>query len=378
MARHIGPLRRLSIYKTKPTSTLPSVLNGVGGESVDGTTQPYMLCWEIVIAEEVGNYLYDETGAPIGIQYRQKSDAAEVFSTYVFEKNLQGDIIAIYNESGTKIASYTYDAWGNFTLTYASGISATDRVAATNNPFTYRGYYFDSETDLYYLNSRYYNSNWGRFISSDIYLSTGQDITGYNTFAYCGNNPVMRSDDDGKFWNIVAGAVIGAAINIGVSALNSFLAGEEYTWKNALVDGLSGAVTGAFAATGFGAIVQASVGAATSFAGSVATDKLNGEEANWVRASNAAALGAFTGWLGGAGVRANTAVRKADSSCIKVLEKAASGGYKTLRGAKSAMTQAINRLNKALKPVVWETTVNFAKGAGLSVFGMYIYDRVNE
>ena len=63
-------------------------------------------------------YLYDENGAPVGLQYRNKSDAKNVFYTYYFEKNLQGDIIAIYTENGTKIGSYTYDAWGNCTSSY--------------------------------------------------------------------------------------------------------------------------------------------------------------------------------------------------------------------------------------------------------------------
>ena len=63
-------------------------------------------------------YLYDENGAPIGLQYRNKSDAKNVFYTYYFEKNLQGDIVAIYTENGTKIGSYTYDAWGNCTSSY--------------------------------------------------------------------------------------------------------------------------------------------------------------------------------------------------------------------------------------------------------------------
>ena len=93
--------------------------------------------------------------------------------------------------------SYTYDAWGNFTTLYHNGGAIT---TATNNPYTYRGYYYDADLELYYLQSRYYDSNTCRFINADCYVSTGQGILGYNMFAYCGNNPVMRVDPNGEGW----------------------------------------------------------------------------------------------------------------------------------------------------------------------------------
>ena len=68
------------------------------------------------------------------------------------------------------------------------------------NPFRYRGYYYDAEGGLYYLQSRYYDPVIGRFVSADEYVSTGQGIVGYNMFAYCGNNPVTRADSTGHFW----------------------------------------------------------------------------------------------------------------------------------------------------------------------------------
>ena len=144
-------------------------------------------------------YLYDENDAPIGLQYRNKSDAKNVFYTYYFEKNLQGDIIAIYTESGTKIGSYTYDAWGNCTISTESGTTTIQkRIVRTLNPFRYRGYYYDTDTGLYYLQSRYYNPQWGRFLNADGYVSTGTGLLGYNMYAYCDNNPVMSADYGGE------------------------------------------------------------------------------------------------------------------------------------------------------------------------------------
>jgi len=132
------------------------------------------------------------------MQYRNSGYITEDwFDSYLFRKNLQGDIIGVYNESGTLLVSYTYDAWGNQTVTYSNGGAST---AARYNPFRYRGYYYDSETGFYYLNSRYYDPETGRFINADSYISTGQGLAGNNMFAYCGNDPINRLDSNGELW----------------------------------------------------------------------------------------------------------------------------------------------------------------------------------
>ena len=183
-------------------------------------------------------YLYDESGAPIGLQYRSKSDAKNVFYTYYFEKNLQGDIIAIYTEDGTKIGSYTYDAWGNCTYSYATGATTVQKkIVQMFNPFRYRGYYYDYDTGLYYLQSRYYNPTTGRFINADGYVSTGTGLLGYNMYAYCNNNPVMNVDYTGHswedFWDVLNTAVgllfernVVENVSIGVSVVSAVLSGR--------------------------------------------------------------------------------------------------------------------------------------------------------
>ena len=169
---------------------------------MDGANHVYTLNGTQIVSEAWGNYLliylYDESGAPIGLQYRTKSYAANVFDTFYFEKNLQGDIIAVYNADGDKIGSYTYDAWGNCTVTVFSGTTTLEKnVVRTYNPFRYRGYYYDTETGLYYLQSRYYNPAGGRFLNADKLISTGQGLFGCNMYAYCNNSPIMFVDHTG-------------------------------------------------------------------------------------------------------------------------------------------------------------------------------------
>ena len=117
---------------------------------------------------------------------------------YYFRKNIFGDILAVYNSSKTALATYTYDAFGNASVTYANVQNNSARL----NPFRYRGYYWDDELELYYLQSRYYDPEIGRFISPDSVENINpSEIFGLNLYAYCNNNPIMNVDPTGKDWN---------------------------------------------------------------------------------------------------------------------------------------------------------------------------------
>ena len=144
-----------------------------------------------IISQKTGTasmyFDYSADGNPFHMSYNG--------SFYYFVLNGQGDVIALLDSSGNTVVEYTYDPWGKV-------LSVTGTLAGTlgqANPIRYRGYYYDSETGFYYLQSRYYDPETGRFISSDGYLSTGQDILGNNMFAYCLNNPVNNHDPSGKF-----------------------------------------------------------------------------------------------------------------------------------------------------------------------------------
>ena len=191
----------------------------------------YYLDGSRIIAEETnGNvivYLYDASGSPAGMQYHASSYAEDDWDIFWYEKNFQGDIVAVYSEAGTKLVSYTYDAWGNFTRTYTNGGQNT---AAANNPFTYRGYYHDYDLGLYYLNSRYYDSAVGRFINSDSLIAGNSgSIHGYNLFAYCFNNPVNMTDSEGT-WAVFT--AISTEFNYLINAYNSWKIKKDENLKD--------------------------------------------------------------------------------------------------------------------------------------------------
>ena len=144
------------------------------------------------------------------------SYAEDAWDVYWYEKNLQGDIVAVYNEAGTKLISYEYDAYGRSrSMQYSGGYSTT----AYNNPFRYRGYYYDEDIGLYYLNSRYYDAYTGRFISADGEISgVGGDIQGYNLYSYCFNNPVNMDDPTGQWPKWVGKAIAIVAVTAVVVA----------------------------------------------------------------------------------------------------------------------------------------------------------------
>ena len=126
---------------------------------------------------------------------------------FVLRKNAQGDITDIFTINGDLVAHYEYDAWGNHKVLDKEGNEITDLNHIGNmNPFRYRGYFYDVETNLYYLINRYYDPETGRFISQDQISYLQPDvINGLNLFAYCGNNPVMRIDENGCFWEKIKG-----------------------------------------------------------------------------------------------------------------------------------------------------------------------------
>ena len=139
-------------------------------------------------------YSYDANGILYNVRYTLTDGGTEY--SYYYTHNSRGDIVGIYNGAGELKAHYEYDAWGNvISITDNNGNAITNPNHIGNlNPFRYRGYYQDTETGLYYLMSRYYDPITHRFINADGYFQSGGSILDANTFAYCGNNPVLNVD----------------------------------------------------------------------------------------------------------------------------------------------------------------------------------------
>ncbi len=163
-------------------------------------------------------FLYDESSM-VGMQYTSSIYGTSI---YYYLRNLQGDVIGIYDTSGNKVVEYLYDAWGNCTIKSTT----TNYTVAHVNPIRYRGYYYDEGTKLYYLNSRYYNPLWRRFISPDdtAYMDAENPI-GLNLYAYCYNDPVNYSDPSGHIPWLISAALLftpvgGTTLQITTSVLS--------------------------------------------------------------------------------------------------------------------------------------------------------------
>ena len=188
----------------------------------------------------VMDFIYDNTGKPYAVKYDNQ--------IFYYVLNLQGDVIAIVTTWGAAYGTYTYDAWGNI-------ISQSGTMAAVN-PIRYRGYYYDSETGLYYLGSRYYDPAVKRFMNADgAAFATinpyGDGLTDKNYFAYCNNNPVMQKDDDGELGHIAVGAIIGGVLGAGLEVASQIIGGKSsIDWVSVGIEAANGALTGALVAAG--------------------------------------------------------------------------------------------------------------------------------
>ena len=159
-------------------------------KTVNGTETDYFYNGSVLIGMQRSGtrylFSYDAGGNAVSVKYNG--------NTYYYVRNGQGDIVKLIDATGSAVVEYTYNTWGK-------AVTTTGSLAGTLGliqPFRYRGYVYDWETGLYYLQSRYYDPTTGRFISADVLLSTGQGVLGHNCYAYCLGNPVNMVDDGGS------------------------------------------------------------------------------------------------------------------------------------------------------------------------------------
>ena len=142
-------------------------------------------------------FMYDENGTPVAMK-NYTSGSSSTYSLYYYIVNAQGDVVGMATKSGSIVAKYKYDAWGKLlSATTGSGAALSKTSAFYLQPLRYRGYVYDNESGLYYLQSRYYDPVVGRFINADNIIM--QNLQGTNLFAYWYNNPVNRTDPTGHY-----------------------------------------------------------------------------------------------------------------------------------------------------------------------------------
>ncbi len=358
--------------KTIPTSTQPNIFHYV----YDGNN--------LVRETKSGTSFYTKTF----LYNSQGIIGFAIGSTvYTYRKNLFGDIVAIYNGS-TKVAEYAYDAYGKCTI-----VTDTYNIARAN-PFRYRGYYWDSDLQLYYLMSRYYDPTTGRFINADSleYLDP-ETIGGLNLYAYCGNNPVMGVDPEGHMpqWMktalvVVAGAaviagiagitvltggtvapvLVGAALGAASSGISSAVMqladSKKISISELLVDMTVGGIMGAFGGSTIGKLGMTIAGGTTGFVSSIAMDWVEGEEIDLASAFESAIVGSLFSYNSGSGQQFAT---KGTTSAIKGTLKKISRGTGSWKKGLSKIYR--NKLNKITNEMVSEMWSGFGKDIGTDI-----------
>ncbi len=249
-------------------------------KTVNGATTTFNLVGSTILSQTKNGqtlvFLYDGNGTLIG--FKDKSANKD----YFYLKNLQGDIVKIIDTNKTVVATYEYDDWGKL-LVSEDSLTAVGKL----NPFRYRGYYYDTESGLYYLNSRYYDPEIGRFINADGEMASVSDsVHGFNLFAYCFDNPINNSDSEGNWPSWATKIAVGTAVIAAAALLTVVTAGSGTALACFAVGALKGSAMGA------------AVGAVTGAATGAVTHRIT--TGSWNGAGQAALEGAADGYMSGA------------------------------------------------------------------------------
>lgn len=275
-----------------------------------------------------------------------------------YQYNNHGDVISVLDQAGEVKNEYDYDAFGN----------AITEKETVSNPYRYAGYYQDSESGLYYLQSRYYNPRTARFLTEDTASGKYTDPLSLNKYTYCHNQPVTGYDPDGHFLHIVAGAAIGAVVSGGISYASQAIKNKSFTkginWKQVAGSAAEGAIIGGVgAATGGAGLAASAAGTAAktgaktvakttakavakkvaiNVAGNAAGNVVNQAISKGVKKISAkeAAVAGATGILDVAGNAAGTALKKAGSKVVRKIAGAAAEGAGAIAAKKAGAKAA--------------------------------------
>jgi len=338
----------------------------------------YTLIGSNVIYETDGTYgliyTYDVDQSIIGFTYDPNVNASGDEEDYFFLHNQMGDVTHILDSEGNTIVHYAYDAFGNIIKTeVTSGYGAIAEL----NPYTYRSYRYDREIDWYYLNSRYYNPEIMRFISSDGLLGQMGDILSTNMYAYCGNNPVMHIDPNGHFMVgvMVASIVVSMLFEIAEDLVEDGDMNHSFgQYAGAFVSGIFGGLSG-----GFGALVG------YSFLGGTIDYIISGDfnEETFVTDMMIIAVGSVIsislGSLSKKGlstIKANKILNLGNNNLAnRALNRIGLGMIKVgQRGVKQSLGTIINNSGKYLFGEVSQAVVSKVSGDLINEYGYMVFD----
>lgn len=374
--------RRLATLNTGSTSVSYKYnSDGIRYEkTVNGVVHKYYLMGSTITAETIIDgtntthieYFYDSYG-PYGFSIDG--------TFYYYIKNLQGDVMQIRDENNNLIASYVYDAWGKV----LSVTENNNSNIGAKNAIRYRGYYYDTESNLYYLNARYYDPQIKRFISADeadVVFASTEALTDKNLFAYCDNNPIFRRDDDGDFWHIIAGAIVGGICGAVSSIVDQVLSGNGIDGWKVLASAGIGAIEGALitAVPAAGAVIGAACGVLGECA-DAAIDLCEEKDVSCteflVNATVSGTVGAITGSWGGS---FSKGMFNSDAKAVKTAVKSGVNSVKSIakkntsKAIKYAARKVVPKVTKAVKPIVKKV----AKTVGVDILESVVVYGINK
>ena len=314
-------------------------------KTVDGVITDFRMAGELLMSQKAGDvttyFSYDSAGNLIGMSAGRER--------YFYTRNAQNDITGLIDENGTSVVQYQYDSWGKL-------LGITGSLASTigkRNPFRYRGYYYDDETGMYYLQSRYYDPEIKRFICADDITTVQTLLNGLhnkNTFSYCDNNPICHEDTDGNLWIgacALIGGIAGGLFSIGSQMVFDKKSISDIDW----VDVASSAISGAVATTSLNGLGQIIVNAALGAASSI----IKGENLGNIVVNTAKR--ALSGYIGGKGGDFYNKYMKYDSTFEKIINSSMDISSKHMK-IKNLRINYMDTVRKTTK----ETVEGYVKG----------------
>ena len=342
-------------------------------------------------------YIYDSNNTLVGV--------IENENIYYYDRDITGLILGLVDTNGNYVVKYTYTAYGEV----EKDILVNTNIS-TYNPFIYKGYYYDVETNLYYCKSRYYSPELCRWISPDsIEYLDPESINGLNLYCYCMNDPIMYADPSGHAGISIGlllaiGGIVGAAIGAGASVAGQYLANgcswEKFSWGQLALDTVLGGVSGvlSMSSLGWGTMIAANAG--IGFVGAVGGHLINGDDfsklSTWVDIGLSTGLGALVGVVGGQGAlnagylngaKQTAGFIRAAGLYDDVLTKAVTGFYRTPGIASNALRLSGQNLVKQWNKMVVSQagkalTKALAYGGTASLIGTagkgWLYDWYNN